>query len=55
MVNTKTRREGAFAYLADPSDWSSASINGLLFEYEQTVISALVPDIRYENELFKLL
>ena len=48
--NIKTRREGAFVILADSTNLSSASRNGRILKYEQTVISALIPGIRYETE-----
>jgi len=53
--NIKTRREGAFVILADSTNLSSASRNGRILKYEQTVISALIPGIRYETEWFKSL
>ena len=53
VENIKTCRESPFVFIADSTNWSSASRNGRILEYEQTVNSALVPRIRDENELFK--
>jgi hypothetical protein len=48
VENIRTLCEGASVILSDSTNWSSASRNGGISEYEQTVNSALVLGIKYE-------